>query len=394
VVLKGGRRAWFGSGGREKSTESTGGHVDFSPRFRLSFALRASRSGGDGVHWAAVAGDLKARGFLYSELAKFARAGFGIDKACESIIGQPGADRTARGICRGLVEGLSSGRSLANSLRHSRYPVSELEVAMVDAAERGGNLETGFQHLAQYFRQEEAARRRIRRAMIYPVFLLHFALLVGIGITALLRQVNPSAAEGVGRATVVSGVIWLGIGYAAAIVIWIGWKWLSRAAESSAVADDLLQRVPLAGPVRRARGLGRFCEVLHLFLLSGQRMDMAWQKAGDASQSGQLRRFAGRTAPRLAAGESVGNVVADAGSALPGDMVRGFASADQTGSLDLEAESWAGYFQDRSVEAVERLTEWAPKIFGWAVMLFTGAMIIMAAKTYGDLIQGFLDMVP
>jgi hypothetical protein len=47
-----------------------------------------------------VASTLKARGFLYSELAKFARAGFGIDKACESILGQSGSDRTAREICR------------------------------------------------------------------------------------------------------------------------------------------------------------------------------------------------------------------------------------------------------------------------------------------------------
>lgn len=341
-----------------------------------------------------MAGDLKARGFLYSELAKFARAGFGIDKACESIIGQPGADGTARGICRGILEGLRAGRSIADSMRHGRHPVSDLEVAMVDAAERGGNPETAFQHLAQYFRQEEAARRRIRRAMIYPVFLLHFALVVGIGITALLRQVNPSAIDGAGRATVVSGAIWLGIGYAVAIVIWMAWKGLSRAAETSAAADGLLRRVPLAGPVRRARCLGRFCEVLHLFLISGQRMDTAWRKSGEASQSGQLRRYADQTAPRLAAGESVGNVVADAAGALPGDMVRGFDSAERAGSLDLEAEQWAGFFRDESSEALDRLVEWAPKLFYWAVLIFAAGMIIQAAKTYGDLIQGFLDIIP
>ncbi len=145
---------------------------------------------------ASVASHLKARAFLYSELAKFARAGFGIDKACESIIGQKGSDRTAREICRAILNGTRSGKSMADALAESRYPVSNLEVAMVDAAERGGKLELGFRHLAEHFRQDAEARRRIRRALVYPLVLLHFALLVGIGITALLRTVGAGLTGG------------------------------------------------------------------------------------------------------------------------------------------------------------------------------------------------------
>ncbi|MCB1086431.1 MAG: type II secretion system F family protein [Verrucomicrobiae bacterium] len=341
-----------------------------------------------------MSSQLKARGFFYSELAKFARAGFGIDRACESIAGQSGSDRIARGLCRSILSGLNEGKSLAESMRTGSFPVSDLEVAMVDAAERGGKLEVGFRHLADHFKQEAEAKRRIRRAMIYPVFLLHFAVAVGIGITALLRQVNPNSAEGSGISTVVTGLIWLGIGYGVAIVLAIAWNVVSKAAERSSTLDALMQRVPLAGPVRRSRALARFCEVLHIYWLSGQRMDIAWSRAGAASQSGQLLRYSDASALRLANGESVSEVVMSARGALPGDFVRGIASADVAGALDEEAGHWAEYYREAAGENLQRFAEWMPKLFYWLVLLFAAGMIIRVALSYRDLLNGILNGMP
>ena len=117
------------------------------------------------------------------------------------------------------------------------------------------------------------------------------------------------------KASVLSNLGWVGLAYVVAIGLIFGWRWLSRAGQTHPGIDAWMQRLPLAGPVRRSRSLARFCEVLHIYLLSGQRMDRAWEKAGDASQGGQLRSYARQTAPRLAAGESVSDVVAAAGGA-------------------------------------------------------------------------------
>ncbi len=345
----------------------------------------------------AVASDLKARAFLYSELAKFARAGFGMDKACESIIGQGGADRLARSLCQAMLEGVRGGSTLAEGLAASRYPVSDLEVALVDAAEKGGKLEIGFRHLAEHFRQEAEARRRIRRAMIYPVVLLHFALLVGIGITAIYQTLGANLT-GRGSAdwrdSVVPALIWVGIGYLAVVGLVLLWRSLSRAAHRSAAIDAWMKRVPLAGPVRRARSLARFSEVLHIYLLAGQRMSLAWEQAGAASQSGQLMRYASRSAERLKGGDSVSEVVEKARGVLPGDFARGLASADVAGALDEETAHWAEHFREEAAQNVERLAEWAPKIFYWFVLAIAAWMIIRVALSYFGIIQGMLDYGP
>lgn len=377
-------------------------------------AFRASRIGGHGnqtsqfsrlpeirplVLSSGVASHLKSRAFLYAELSKFTQSGFGIDKACESIIDQPASDRTAREICRALLEGTRSGKSLAGSLAENRgYPISDLEIAMVDAAERGGRLELGFHHLAEHFRLEADARRRIRRALVYPLVLLHFALAVGIGMTTVMRNLGASLT-GAGfaqgdfdwKASVLSNLAWVGFAYLIALGLVFGWRRLSRAGENHPGIDAWMQRLPLAGPVRRSRSLARFCEVLHLYLLSGQHMDRAWKKAGEASRGGQLGAYAQRTAPRLAAGESISEVVASAGPALPGDLVRGLASADVAGALDLETARWSSYYREASAESVEHLAEWAPKLFYWLVLVVAAWMIIRAALSYNELLSGLID---
>lgn len=338
-----------------------------------------------------VSKSLKSRGFFYGEMAKFARAGFGIDKAAESILHQTGSDAVARGICRAILSGLSAGKSVADSLRTSAFPISDLEVAMIEAAEKGGQLDVGFRHLADYFRQEDQARRSVRRALVYPVFLLHFALAVGIGITALLRQVNPNASGSEGRETLVQGFVWVAVGYGLFLTAAFLWRWASRLAESRAGIDVWLQRLPLIGPVRRHRGLSRFSEVLHISLLSAQRMDESWRQAGEASQSGRLRAFTAATSRRLAAGESIGSVVAASKGALPSDFQRGLTTAEQAGSLDEETAQWADYFREASAESLERLAEWLPKFVYWIVLLFAAAMVIRVALSYRDLLEGVLN---
>lgn len=341
-----------------------------------------------------VASDLKARAFFYSELAKFAKAGFGMDKACESIIGQNGSDRVARALSAGMLKGVRRGGTLSDGLSMSRYPVSDLEVALVDAAEKGGNLEVGFRNLAEHFRQESVARRRIRRALIYPVGLLHFALLVGIGISAMFQTLGAGlTGEGSGdwRDSVVPALEWVGLGYAAVLGLVMLWRMLGRLADHSAAADRWMRRMPLAGPVRRARALARFCEVLHLYLLSGQRMDAAWSRAGDASQSGSIKDYARSSARKLGQGESVGEVLISAGRVFPGDLIRGLASADVAGSLDVETAHWARHYRDESAENVERLAEWAPKIFYWLVLVVVAWMILRVAFSYFDIIEGMLN---
>lgn len=308
---------------------------------------------------------------------------------------QAGIGAAKRSLCQAILSGVRGGTSIAGSLRNrprnAAPPLSEMELTLIDSAEKGGVLEMGFDHLAEHFRQDFQAKRRIQRALIYPVLLLHFALLVGIGITALLAQVNPNAPPGSGVAMVKQNLIWVGIGYGIAICgIWL-LRNLGQQARTSSAADALFTRIPLFGSARRHQALARFCEVFRISLLSGLKMSEAWSGAGRASQSGTLLAAAEKGAGRLASGESLGKVVLSSQAAFPGDLARSFASADEAGQLDRDAAHWADFYRNAAAESMERLAEWAPKIFYWFVLGIAAWMVIRVALSYRNLLEGLMD---
>lgn len=329
------------------------------------------------------------RSLLYADLARFTRSGFGIDKACESLARQPGIDRRTRAVCEGILEGLASGRTVADSA--IGLGLSEMECWVIEAAENGGQLEAGFRILADHFRQRHESRRRIRRGMIYPMVLIHFALVAGIGVSALLTSVNPSAGPGAGKAAFKSGLIWVLIAYAAVLIGIALIRMLSKAASGSAVIDACLRRVPFWGPMRRNDSLARFSEVFRIQLLSGGKMSVAWENAGRAAHSGTIGAATRTGAVSLAAGESLTEVLRNSGNAFPGDFSRSLANADITGRLDEEAAQWASYYREASAISVERFAEWMPKlVYGFALAI--GAwMVLKIAFSYLSVINGFLD---
>lgn len=88
-----------------------------------------------------------------------------------------------------LCESIKSGTSLSDAM--AEYPKSfdTLYVSMVKAGEQSGSLETVFKRLNAYLGKKEKLQRQLMTAMIYPVVLSIFSLIV-IGV--LLGYVVPS----------------------------------------------------------------------------------------------------------------------------------------------------------------------------------------------------------
>ena len=102
-----------------------------------------------------------AKSRLYANFAKYAHSGMGMEKACESLLRQPRLRAGERRIYERLRSGLREGRTIGASLASAGSLISPLEVEVVTAAEEGGRLEKGFDHLATYFHRADQTRKRI-----------------------------------------------------------------------------------------------------------------------------------------------------------------------------------------------------------------------------------------
>ena len=84
---------------------------------------------------------------------------------------------------------VEAGISFSDALRRHPDIFNELYVAMVAAGETGGILESTLLRVADQLEKDDALRRQVKAAMIYPALIGGFAFLVLIALVAFLVPV-------------------------------------------------------------------------------------------------------------------------------------------------------------------------------------------------------------
>jgi type II secretory pathway component PulF len=276
-----------------------------------------------------------------------------------------------------LRAGLGSGRTIAESLQPE---ITEMEFSVLDSTERGGQLADGCAHLAEYFALQAQTRSRILPRLLYPALLLHLAFLPG----AVPRLISDGFG---GFLRALLGPILIGYGLVALLVF--GFRFLARRGQSDPRVDRLVNAVPLAGSMRRALGLSRFCKILEISLLAGRKPSDAVADAAGAAAMGLVRRAGREISPRLAAGESLGPLLLSCG-AFPDELADALANAEEAGTLEKEAGRWARYLQAEANQTAERVAEWAPRVVYAIAVVFAVWAIYRGAMSYFNTITGFL----
>ncbi len=316
---------------------------------------------------------------LYQDLAKLTTAAFHLDRSLVLLLGQP-AGHGRRAYLKGLQQGLQEGLGLADSIqKHNAQLATGLEISLIEAGERSGQLAEGFQHLANYFQAMETARKQARQAMIYPLVLLHLAILLPQLPAAITA---PEGSSPWPRAFMAIGLLW--------VVLFLGgslWRWLSEQAASSAALDAALNQIPLIGSARKHWALARFTQVFHAGLLAAFRISETVRLAGEASQSGQLRAGALAAEQGIEEGDTLSLALAGR-AGFPPLFVQSLVIAEESGMLDQEMARWARLEKMEASAAVERAANWLPKIgYGLVVLFVVWQIFAMMQGYFGTLNQ-------
>ncbi len=301
---------------------------------------------------------------LYHSLAQLIRSGVTFPAALQKLA--PSSRGRLRAILRQLNHSVEGGSTVAEAFAAQRPAVSEMEAGIVAAVERAGRLDRGLEQLAAYFGAMEIARAGAWKRAAYPIFMLHFGILV-MGVKTLVTDgLVPFLREIVPLFEIVYGV---------AIVIALIVPALSNAAARSAVLDSLLRCVPLVGSIRRNFAVSRFCSTYEMQLGAGVNVMDGLQAAGRASRSGLIAAVVARAVPEVLAGSQVGPLLAH-GSAFPETMLRDFTVGEQTGRLDEELDRLAEDHRRLGLAKLDTLAEWLPRLLYLAVAAYLGFRIV------------------
>ncbi|MFP4190876.1 MAG: type II secretion system F family protein [Candidatus Hydrogenedentota bacterium] len=125
------------------------------------------------------------------QLATLIGAGMALLRSLNILIAQLNPCKL-RDILREVVTDVQTGSTLHEALAKHPQVFDRLYVNMVRAGETGGTLEEVLARLADFMERRQTLKRRVRKALIYPISVLVFATGIVLGI---LMFVVPTFAE-------------------------------------------------------------------------------------------------------------------------------------------------------------------------------------------------------
>lgn len=322
------------------------------------------------------------RAVFYHELGVLLDAGVPMVQALTLIVQSPELG-PAQGLLGGVRDRVREGAGLALALGELKT-VQDFETAVLEAGEKAGALGAVLTRLSGFIQEQQALRDRVKAAMIYPLIVLTFALLMAI---VLLGFVIPSAARiltvdagirlpvltqvmiGVGRV-----LLWGVIPFFAlvALGVWLLRRKFQAGGPWREPLDRWLFRLPLIGPARGLVANLRFCRTLALLLKGGAPLLSSLELAGRATGSVWIAGLTRQGLEELRQGTSLADVlrgIAPLNESLPGWVQTGEAS----GALDRMLETAGDHYQHRWNRSVTRLLSWLEPV----LILLIGAFVLV-----------------
>ena len=281
------------------------------------------------------------------------------------------------GVRKDVEAGLLFSAALA---RHPKV-FNPLYVAMVESGETGGRLDEALLRVADQLEKDDALRRQVKSAMVYPTVIFSFAAIVLIAMVAFLVPVFQKTFEDFGsdlpaitRVTVamsdlVTGKWYLLIGGVVAIVVaFRRWK---RSSWGRPQWDAMRLKTPFKiGPVVQKIALARWSRTLSSLIASGVPILQAIEITGRTAGNSVVEKAMAEVTASVKAGGTIAAPLKDA-PVFPAMVCQMVGVGEETGALDTMLSKIADFYEDEVAAAIKGLTSLLEPL----MIIFVGAMV-------------------
>ena len=320
---------------------------------------------------------LKHKVAAYRSLASLLKAGVTFPVALE----KNGRSPWLLPALKSIQAAFRAGNSVSETAAKHPTVFSPLEIGILAAGDRSGQLDYACEHLGSHFELLNRLRLQTRLQLGYPLFLASFAILSS-GVPTLVEKGWISFAV-----LVVPGFALLLAALAVLALLFLG---VSRGARSVPLIERVLLVLPFLGPLYRDWIAFRFASVYALCTRTGIPILETIRLCGPASQSAILERACETASREVLKGKTVGDILSDA-RILPDTLLPLWISGEESGDLDRCLEHWCASSVDELRSRTQAAVTFGTRAFGILVMLGIAWKIVASAKGYFDSLNQLMD---
>jgi type IV pilus assembly protein PilC len=310
-------------------------------------------------------GQFSQRSDFYQRLGQLTSAGLTLVVSLQQLERNPPGPSYRQPIEQ-LLKQLSTGCTFTEAVQSLGSWLPAFDIALIQAGEQSGRLESCFRLLSDYYRDRARITRQMLADLAYPVFLIHFAVLI-FGFLRWIRSTSLVAPFVQTFALLIPLY---------AIVLLAIYAVQSRHGERwRAFMESILHPLPILGAARRHLALARLAAALEALLSAGVSIIEAWELAATASGSPALKRAVLAWRPLVDAGQTPAEVVR-ASNVFPDIFSSQYATGEVSGQLEETLRRLQQYYQDDGTRKLHAVAQWVPRAVYLGVVVIIGYYII------------------
>ena len=314
------------------------------------------------------------------QLATMVNSGMTILRALYILEGQTENKQLAETIGE-VRKDVEAGIALSDALERHPKTFNQLFTAMTRAGETGGMLDQALLRVADQLESADSLRRQVKSAMMYPIVVLTFSLVVLVALLVFLVPVFEDIFKtfdgelpAITKLTVtMSDAIksyWYFVIVAVGAIVFAFKKW--RATEKGREGFDKFKlRIPMkVGDIVQKISLARWSRTLAGLVNAGVPLMQAIEITGKTSGNWVVEHAMEQVVESVRAGGTIADPL-KASPVFPGMVTQMVSVGEDTGALDTMLEKIAEFYEDQVAAAVKSLTSILEPI----MIVFVGGMV-------------------
>jgi len=304
------------------------------------------------------------------------------------IIGLGHENAAMQKMIMALKADVEGGTNFAEALRKFPLYFDDLFVNLVNAGEQSGALETMLDKLATYKEKTEALKKKVKKAMTYPISVLVIAFIV---TAILLIFVVPQFKEvfsnfGAELPAMTLFVIamsefmqsyWYIFVITIGVVIWVYKRMHAKSAEFRKGVDKLALRIPIVGEIVTKSAIARYARTLETMSAAGVPLVEAMESVAGATGNIVYAEACRVIKEDISSGTQLQTSMKNTGL-FPNMVIQMVSIGEEAGSLDYMLSKCADFYEaevDNLVDSLTSLME--PMIMSVLGILIGGLIVAM-----------------
>jgi type IV pilus assembly protein PilC len=299
-------------------------------------------------------------------------------------------EQTERGKLKEILiavrKDVESGLPLSDAIGRHPKTFGPLFTAMIRAGEIGGVLEESLVRIADQLEKEDALRRQVKSAMVYPAVVTSVALIVMIVLVVFIVPVFAGVLKSFGTTSAAQSLPWMTqvtvnvshtvTRYGWAIIILVGvaafliqkWKTSIR---GRAQWDALRLKIPFKiGDIVQKICIARWARTLSSLTAAGVPLLEALDITGKTAGNAVVQKAMGDVIASVKRGGTIADPLRES-PVFPTMVSHMVSVGEATGELDFMLSKIADFYEERVNAAVKALTS----ILEPVMIVFIGGMV-------------------